>query len=714
MERTPTHPAGAQPANGSAEQPSSTQPKYDEQLGMTFAEDFSKLSYNVTAVAQSDAQGFGPGYLLNGLTNAGYWYQAGVAFDWPYQGGGYDAGFNFLYEVFNSTGASVYPSGGGGGLGNFSDMVNNGDLVLLELSFSNGQVFFHAHDWNTGAEADQSFPAFGSKFVGLRFSSGANGFFSGLMTEWYHEDPYYGSEVGVTYSNSTTPLNSATLWVDEFNANTSTTLFGSSHTYAFSSPDQLRPFSLEGATENADAYIFVTGSLGETQITFNYSVAGGGTDFGAPLLKYIENGTLRTAVLTGTPTTYLADSGSLWQVSVSLPGSSATERWEASQTTNGSATVPVNKSIIYFHQYLITFAYMLSGGGSAPSPPRWSGTSFGAPLSSNGNASAWVDADSLLQYSQVLAGSSASERWAAQNSNLTVTGPQSVHVVYYHQVALNVVYLVKGGGATRGPELNATRFGTQFSEPVSNSSTSFLDDGTIWSLSSLLPGSGDQERWFASEGTSGNVIQPLSVTVVYVHQYALTAGVDPTAGGSVSLPSPWGAAGSSVQLSEQPDEGWEFEGWTGSGTGSYSGPLAIAPVVVSGPVSENATFYPGLAISASNDGAILYSSATANGTVSGGRSATVYLPRGSTVTLRALASSPLYTFAGWDPYSMGPTLSLTLNSPETVSADFELNLRPFVAVISILLVAAAVSLIVWHRKHQFRTPPDFNPPSIAP
>jgi len=702
---SPAHPAGAQPAAGLGGQSSSLQAKYDEQLGMTFIQGFSKLSYNVTAVAQSDAQGFGPGYLLNGLTSAGYWYQVGVAFDWPYQGGGYNAGFSFLYEAFNNSGSSIYPSSGGGGLAPFSGAVNNGDLVLLQLSFSNGQVNFLAHDWSTGAQANQSFPASGSGFVGLSFPSGAHGFFTGLMTEWYHGNPYYGSEAEVTYSNSTARLRSATLWVDEFNANSSASLFGSSRTYTFSTPDQLKAFFLEGATEYADAYTFITGSLGRTQITLSYSVPGGGAGFGAPLLSYVENGTLQTVSLTGTPTTYLADSGSLWQVSASLPGSTATERWETPQSTNGTLTTPVNESIFYFHQYLCTFAYTLSGGGSAPSSPHWSLVSFGSPLSMSGNGSAWGDAGFSLNYTQVLTGSTGSERWATQESNLTMTGTLSVHAVYYRQVTLNVTYDVEGGGTNARPTLNATRFGSQFSELASNSSASFLDVATSWSLSTLLPGSGTQERWFAPEGTTGSVALPESVTVVYVHQYTLAVGANPSAGGFVSPNSSWAAAGSAVQLNERPGVGWKFEGWTGSGSGSYSGPVATASVVISGPVSENATFYPGIEIISGLNGEVVYSAANANGTVPPGGNTTIYTPQGSTVTLHAVVSSIFYTFSSWNPSIGGASLSLTLGSPETVTADFKLNPLPLLVIASILLVAVvAVSLFI-HRRHAGAKPP---------
>src|SRR5260370_31662468 len=76
---------------------------YDEQLGLTFAQNATALSYNVTAVTQTDSYGYGPAYLLNGLTNYGDWYQAGFSFDCPFSAGGFILGIYFNYQGFNST-----------------------------------------------------------------------------------------------------------------------------------------------------------------------------------------------------------------------------------------------------------------------------------------------------------------------------------------------------------------------------------------------------------------------------------------------------------------------------------------------------------------------------------------------------------------------------------------------------------------------------------
>ena len=64
--------------SGSLTLVSTPSPNYDVQEVMVFAQSYSQLEFNVTAVAQCDANGYGPAYLLNGLSNTGYWYQVGI------------------------------------------------------------------------------------------------------------------------------------------------------------------------------------------------------------------------------------------------------------------------------------------------------------------------------------------------------------------------------------------------------------------------------------------------------------------------------------------------------------------------------------------------------------------------------------------------------------------------------------------------------------
>jgi hypothetical protein len=264
------------------------------------------MAYNVTAVAQNDTYGYGPAYLLNGLSNSGYWYQVGLSYDWLYaypNGGGYYRGFNMNYEVFNASGDSVFPSNGWGGLLQFSGSVNSGDSVLSCLYFSNNNVTMYSKDLNTGAIANKSYSDEGANyFIGSPNSAiDINGFFTGLMTEWYHVNPYYGNEAKVTYSNYGTALSSAWMWMDEFKLNQSNTkqrtnVWNDSAPfpvlYGFN-PKQLQSFPSHGATEYSDAYEFVTGYAGPYLVSSQLRV----TDYlgipisGAWVTFTLDNGT---------------------------------------------------------------------------------------------------------------------------------------------------------------------------------------------------------------------------------------------------------------------------------------------------------------------------------------------------------------------------------------------------------------------------------------
>ena len=75
---------------------------YDEQLFSDFtAQNYTSLSYTVTAIAQNGSDGYGPAYLLNGRRNSNYWYQLSIYYNWPGLTGG--SGFYMEEEVWTST-----------------------------------------------------------------------------------------------------------------------------------------------------------------------------------------------------------------------------------------------------------------------------------------------------------------------------------------------------------------------------------------------------------------------------------------------------------------------------------------------------------------------------------------------------------------------------------------------------------------------------------
>lgn len=695
--RSPVHPASALLARGPAPGPAAPAPTaYDEQLGITFTQDFTSIAYNVTAVAQTDSDGYGPAYLLNGLTDNGYWYQVGLSYDWPYINGGYDPGFNVNYETFDSTKTSIFPSGGGGGLLQLSGPVNNGDNVLLSLYFNSSQVVFSVRDWNTSADASVTYVAQGIMFVGTTSYLDTRGFFTGLMTEWWHVNPYYGTEGEVVYTEAHFALTGAFMWADEWiPGNQVSVLFSNSTHYSFQNPTQVQSFSTHGATEYADAYAFITGALDKVLITLSYSVLGGGVGYSPPVLGYTFDGVLQTATLTGTPTTFFADPGSGWQVSNGLPGGTSTERWETNQETSGSLGSHQVTDLVYFHQFLCTFGFNVVGGGTGYSPPKVQSTQFGSSVSLAGGTPSWVDSGAAYSYDGLLGGSTATERWASMNVSGIVSLPGTIVVPYYHQFGMTLSFSYAGGGSPAAPAITGVRFGRPFSESISNLSIYFLDPRTTWSVQTLLPDSAAEERWVALQGTNGSVSGPAHVTFVYHHQYVYRIGAYPSQGGTTSLSTGWLDAGSSLQLSQSANQGWKFEGWTGSGASSYSGYSNYSSITLNSPIVENATFYPGLQISAGNSGRVTYSFGTQKGSVQAGSTVTVFVPRGTSVALRSSPSSFLYSFSGWSQVAVGTnsTTTVVLDSPATVMATFSLNTTTIGAVtLGVIAIIAAAAL----------------------
>ena len=228
---------------------------YDQQVLLVFSQDFSSLSYNVTAVPQADSYGFGPAYLLNGHSDTGYWYQVGLAYDWPLSSGtSYDAGFHFTWEVFDPNGTTNNPT-----LSNFPDNVNANDTLGLSLYFQSGSVVMSSFDYNTGASSSHRYTAGGgSRFVGSSsFSRSSTP--TSLMTEWYHPDPNWTTMKQVSYSENAVSVSSGSVCISEYvppNPNSSVYSSCSSSMF-FSSSAQ--PYSYHGLSTYTSQNVFQTG-----------------------------------------------------------------------------------------------------------------------------------------------------------------------------------------------------------------------------------------------------------------------------------------------------------------------------------------------------------------------------------------------------------------------------------------------------------------------
>lgn len=196
----------------------------DQQLGLVYNNNTNLLSYNVTAVAQTDPNGTGPSYILNALSNAGYWYQLGLSYNWTEGYPGFEVQLSVAHNATNSTylytNSSVSNCSGVGYSYPFewSGKINPNDVVLLQLSIRNGTVYVYTKDWKTGAYADASFNGYGANtFIGGQGNE--SGYFTGLMTEEYRNTPNIRNQSEVVYQPHGMKPSPVSLFADEFYGN---------------------------------------------------------------------------------------------------------------------------------------------------------------------------------------------------------------------------------------------------------------------------------------------------------------------------------------------------------------------------------------------------------------------------------------------------------------------------------------------------------------
>jgi len=693
---------------------------YDEQLGTTFIGNFTSLTYNVTVLAQTDADGYGPGYLLNGLTAAGYFYQVGVSYHWP-TSPGFFPGFGFGYQVFGPNDAPVYPSAGGSGLVNFSAPVNSGDSVLLSLTFTGPTVQLLAQDWNTGATAETNYSSLGSSsFVGSPSDpSDFRGYFTGLMTEWYHVAPYSGNEGAVTYTNDAVALTSAWMWMDEFNTSSAGQGPSIFHNYTrttFANDQQVYPFFAHGATMYISAHQFITGLPVAASSKLTITPAAKGTPTPSFSAVYTLSGHAQTVSIPAGAIVLEADPGTSIKISINSV-SSLLDRWVFNGTSGTVVTMAAGTNATYVLYDLLreTVAYQVAAGGQALPESSAPAVSYEVPPPFASATAAPVVVKQALGTTPVviyaLLGSNASidgivsgpagERWVvsgAHDWSITESGLIPVPIVFYQQYEVSVGYSVLGGGTpSNSPLFTAASLGSLAPIPLSSNATlGWFDAGSAYSFTAVVNGSAGAERWVYSggAGSAPTVISSAgeAFSTVYTHQYYDRLSVNDARGGAVSGVSGWFDLGSTLTASASASQGWHFEGWSGSGAEAYAGTSPSIDVVVAGPLNESATFYVQLVITADAGTNVAFSYPSQTGTVQAGTTKTLYVPP-SDVTLRATPSFFVYSFASWQGASIANpknhSLVLAVDSPAAVTGK---STYDYAGVLVLLSLSAALVL----------------------
>ena len=370
--------------------------------------------------------------------------------------------------------------------------------------------------------------------------------------------------------------------------------------------------------------------LGITPLTLSFSIAGGGSGYSAPTLTYVYNGATQTASLGATPTVYDLDSGSAWSVTSELPGSTGTERWEASQSTAGTASSPLEETITYYHQYQETVSFSVAGGGSGYSPPSLLGQQFGssAPLAIGSSPVAyWLDSDTAFSATNPLGGSTSTERWFALGNHGTVTDAGSVVIAYSHQYLLTLA----------GGSLESQWYDSGTEAVLSEPDTYGRSSGTGQRVAYFEVDSGQRTPVAPSTGNlTVSVVMdaPHAISFTSVTQYEVT--LDATSAQALSSITPPTVSGdgywydSGSQVSVALDGTWGRSAGTGERLVSYSvDGGALVPVDSVGPVT------------------VVSLGAISSPQLVAGRSTTQFLLGTSGGSLNSITPTPISGDAGW-------------------------------------------------------------------
>src|SRR5206468_3280786 len=117
---------------------------------------------------------------------------------------------------------------------------------------------------------------------------------------------------------------------------------------------------------------------------------------------------------------------------------------------------------------------------------------------------------------------------------------------------------------------------------------------TIATTSPQSANTGVRYVWnsWSGGGAISHTVAPTSnttYTAKFTTQYYLT--MSHGTGGTTSPASGWKSSGVNVSITATPSTGYSFSNWTGTGTGSFSGPTNPASITMNGPISEAATFH---------------------------------------------------------------------------------------------------------------------------
>jgi hypothetical protein len=424
-------------------------------------------------------------------------------------------------------------------------------------------------------------------------------------------------------------------------------------------------------TVNADQSLILNAPFNQYNVTLNYSVFGGGSNYSIPILSYINNGIVKTINLTTIPVTYQMDPGNLWNVSTALIGQFGNERWQTNQLTSQVSSLSQTLYFAYYHQYQAIAKYSTSDGLVSTAIFSLSGTQFGSSLYqfslTNSNQTIWLDSNSQWS-TNAAALVSSNERWSnsnATNASGIVTGPIRINPVYTHQLYLTVNSANGLPNPTSGWFDAGTTINASVDSPIlANVTTRYLCTG--WRGTGNIPASGEASI------LKFIINAPSNVTWNWNSQYYFNTTsyfVSSSTFGSTSNGN-WYDAGTLVHATVASSTSpagtgiqYAFVNWSGDVFGTS---LTSSSIPLNGPKTAIANWKTQYYLTVSSPivnvgGAGWYDS-------------------GSQATASIVSAAPVsenagiqYVFEGWsgDASGAGLTSSITMNNPKTATVNWK-------------------------------------------
>ncbi len=226
-----------------------------------------------------------------------------------------------------------------------------------------------------------------------------------------------------------------------------------------------------------------------------------------------------------------------------------------------------------------------------PSGTNWTADLEGTYLTNSTSSITFLHSNGTYNWSVLsipAPKASGAAGWAANLSSGTIhVFGATVYVNITFLTAYNVTF--RETGLPTGLNWTVSVNGTVH-KVVGNYYTFLLPNATnyVFAIENPVPGLSSGSRYIPLNlGYTLTVSgKNLSRTDPFTAQFVVVTLASPAAGGTVGPASGWYNNQTVLTFSETPASGYRFLGWTGNGTGSYSGPALLPTIKIAAPITE--------------------------------------------------------------------------------------------------------------------------------